>query len=106
MTTFKFKLHRAKLPPTSRPDLEAELAKILALHPDMGHLSRWITVFVGGKEGLCEAGQTVKVVKLEKNYKIKEGWLVLTNPLFIYAVDSEELPAHHYEPICFIRKIE
>lgn len=110
LTTFKFKLHRAKLPSHSRPDLEAEAAKILALQPEMAHLSRWITVFAGGKEGqaegLCEPGKTVKVVKLEKNYKIREGWLLLTNPLFIYAADSEELPASQYEPICFIRKIE
>jgi hypothetical protein len=57
-------------------------------------------------EGLCEPCRTVRVIKLEKNYRIREGWLLLTNLLFIHAADSDELPANHYEPLCFVRKIE
>jgi hypothetical protein len=56
--------------------------------------------------GLCEEGKRVKIVKIEKNYKMKEGFLLTTSPLFIFTEDNDELPSNLYEPICFIRKIE
>jgi hypothetical protein len=94
LTTFKFKLFRVKLPPGSRGDLPAEAERILADRPELAHLNRWITVFTGGKEGkevegLCEAEKTVRIVKIEKNYKMREGFLVTTNPIFIHVADSD-----------------
>jgi hypothetical protein len=47
----------------------------------------------------------VKITKIEKNYKMKEGYLLTTNALFLYE-ESEELPLGRYEAMFFIRKIE
>ena len=57
-------------------------------------------------ESLYNAEANVKITKLEKNYKIKEGYMITTNALFIFLADNEELPLGRYEATCWVRRIE
>jgi hypothetical protein len=49
-TTFRYKVYRVKVPSKFNLDLQLEVEKVLAEHPEWSHLNQWVTVFAGGKD--------------------------------------------------------
>ena len=114
-TKCKLKIFKLTIPSKYKVNLEDSVQKILEKDPSLANHNRYVTVFYGGKESkdyenLYDENSFLKVLRMNDNNNIKEGYLLRTNVLLMYVQFQEkntvELPFGDYEALYFVKKME